>query len=140
MGQYHLVASKGVQEGDPNGETSVTPAWRQTVAHLVAGFSASTPPNALEWAGEAIAASIKVAQLRKITPNSGSYWNETDRYEPNWETSFWGEENFAKLKAIKDKYDPNRVFQVWNGVGGLRPETKSTEKFSTSFIPTLFLN
>ena len=64
----------------------------------------------------------------------------TDRYEPNWEASFWGEENFAKLKAIKDKYDPNRVFQVWNGVGGLRPETKSTEEFSTSFIPTLFLN
>ena len=22
---------------------------------------------------------------------SGSYWNEADYYEPNWQTSFWGE-------------------------------------------------
>ena len=51
MGQYHLVASKGVQEGDPNGETSVTPAWRKTVAHLVSGFNVSEDPNALVWAG-----------------------------------------------------------------------------------------
>ena len=47
MGQYHLVASKGVQEGDPDGETSVTPAWRNTVAHLVSGTAASITPNAL---------------------------------------------------------------------------------------------
>ena len=47
MGQYHLVTSKGVQEGDPNGETSVTPAWRNTVAHLVSGTAASITPNAL---------------------------------------------------------------------------------------------
>ena len=51
MGQYHLVASKGVQEGDPNGETSVTPAWRKTVAHLVSGYNVSGVPDALNWAG-----------------------------------------------------------------------------------------
>ena len=77
-------------------------------------------------------ASQSFDQLRKITPNSGSYWNVTDRYEPNWETSFWGEENFARLKTIKKKYDPNDIFQVWNGVGGLRPETKQCEDLSVS--------
>ena len=60
LGQYHLVASKGVQEGDPNGETSVTPAWRKTVAHLCSGQGASTTPKALDWASEAIAAGIQV--------------------------------------------------------------------------------
>ena len=63
----------------------------------------------------------------------------TDRYEPNWEASFWGEENFARLKTIKEKYDPNGVFQVWNGVGGLRPETKPIEDLSVSSIPMMFL-
>lgn len=36
-GQFHQVGSKGVQEGDPNGETSVTPAWRKAVSHFVSG-------------------------------------------------------------------------------------------------------
>ena len=36
-GQFLLVASKGVQDGDPNGETSVTPAWRKAVLHY--GYS-----------------------------------------------------------------------------------------------------
>ena len=48
-GLYHLVASKGVQEGDPNGETSVTPAWRKTVTHFVASTPVSGDPNTLEW-------------------------------------------------------------------------------------------
>ena len=36
---------------------------------------------------------------------SGSYWNEADYYEPNWQRSFWGT-NYARLLAIKQKYDP----------------------------------
>ena len=34
-GLFNHVAGKGVIEGDPNGETSVTPAWRQAVTHYV---------------------------------------------------------------------------------------------------------
>ena len=63
-------------------------------------------------------------KLREVTPESGAYWNEADRYEPNWEQSFWGVDNYKKLKAIKQKYDPNGTFQVWNGVGGTRAETE----------------
>ena len=33
--------------------------------------------------------------------------------------------NRTKVKAIKNKYDPTRMFRVWNGVGGTRPETGS---------------
>ena len=40
--------------------------------------------------------------LREITPNSGAYWNEADYIEPNWEESFWGADNYAKLKQIKE--------------------------------------
>ena len=62
--------------------------------------------------------------LRDITPNSGAYWNESDMNEPNWEHAFWGD-NYAALKEIKAKYDPHRMFRVWNGIGGTRPETGS---------------
>jgi FAD/FMN-containing dehydrogenase len=80
------------------------------VAHLVSASGTAGNPDKFEWYINACSASINVDELRKITPNSGAYWNETDRYEPNWEESFWGKENYAKLKTIKQKYDPNGVF------------------------------
>ena len=58
FGQYHLVAGKGVQEGDPNGETSVTPAWRKTVAHLESVGIPSANPDKYEWYLNACAASV----------------------------------------------------------------------------------
>ena len=70
------------------------------------------------------AATDLMQPLRDITPNSGAYWNEADMNEPNWEHTFWGD-NYAALKEIKQKYDPHRMFRVWNGVGGTRPETGS---------------
>jgi hypothetical protein len=35
---------------------------------------------------------------RALTPNSGAYWNESDYFEPEWEKSFWGLENYQRLK------------------------------------------
>ena len=81
--------------------------------------------------------------MREITPNSGAYWNECDYFEPDWEESFWGADNFARLKSIKEEYDPTGMFRVWNGVGGLRPETGQTEAgsvimtFATATVVTL---
>ena len=65
--------------------------------------------------------------LRDLTPNSGAYWNEASLDEPNWEKTFWGLANYQRLKEIKNKYDPNGMFRVWQGVGGTRPETGSEE-------------
>ena len=64
--------------------------------------------------------------MRDITPNGGTNFNFGDVNEPNWEHAFWGD-NYPALKAIKNKYDPTRMFRVWNGVGGLRPETEKLE-------------
>jgi hypothetical protein len=48
---------------------------------------------------------------------SGSYWNEADYYEPNWQTAFWGEETYEKLLAAKQKYDPTGLFTCHHCVG-----------------------
>ena len=48
---------------------------------------------------------------------SGSYWNEADYFEPNWQTSFWGEANYAKLVQVKQRYDPHGLFVCHHCVG-----------------------
>ena len=72
--------------------------------------------------------SALVQPLRDITPGSGAYFNEGDVNEPNWEHTFWGD-NYASLKEIKAKYDPTRMFRVWNGIGGTRPETGTEHQY-----------
>ena len=55
-------------------------------------------------------------ELRKLLPRVGSYVWETDFFQPNWQDAFWGE-NYARLRAVKDKYDPNGLFFLHHGVG-----------------------
>jgi FAD/FMN-containing dehydrogenase len=54
--------------------------------------------------------------IRAVTPDSGSYVNETDYFEPDWQRSFWGD-NYQKLLEVKQRYDPTNLFQVHHGVG-----------------------
>ena len=41
---------------------------------------------------------------------------ETDYFEANWQDSFWGD-NYARLRAIKEKYDPGGLFFLHHGGG-----------------------
>jgi FAD/FMN-containing dehydrogenase len=58
--------------------------------------------------------------LRAITPGAGSYVNETDYFEPDWQDSFWGP-NYPRLLEIKRRYDPQKLFRVHHGVGSEVP-------------------
>ena len=49
-------------------------------------------------------------------PQSGSYANEADYFETDWQNQFWGT-NYERLLAIKRKYDPGMVFRAHHGVG-----------------------
>ena len=55
-------------------------------------------------------------ELRQLAPQAGSYVWETDFFEKNWQDSFWGG-NYARLLAIKRKYDPDGLFFLHHGVG-----------------------
>jgi FAD/FMN-containing dehydrogenase len=57
-----------------------------------------------------------MALVRAATPGSGSYVNETDYFEPDWQRSFWGE-HYPRLLEIKRRYDPTNLFRVHHGVG-----------------------
>jgi FAD/FMN-containing dehydrogenase len=55
-------------------------------------------------------------ELRKLVPNHGSYVSESNFFEPDWRGAFWGA-NYARLKQVKEKYDPEGLFFVHHGVG-----------------------
>lgn len=57
-----------------------------------------------------------MAELRKLVPDAGSYVSESNYFETDWQRSFWGA-NYARLRAVKDKYDPDGLFFVHHGVG-----------------------
>jgi FAD/FMN-containing dehydrogenase len=57
-----------------------------------------------------------MAALRKVVPDAGSYVAESSYFESDWQKSYWGS-NYARLRAIKTKYDPAGLFFVHHGVG-----------------------
>ncbi|TFK96757.1 FAD binding domain-containing protein [Pterulicium gracile] len=98
-----------------DGQTSMTPAWRNSVFH-------TTMVDTWRWnatRAEKLAGYRKVGEsadhLRRITPDA-SYSNEADIYEPNHKVAHWGS-NYDKLLSIKNKYDPERLLDCWHCVG-----------------------
>jgi hypothetical protein len=104
--------------GYPGSDSGVNPAWRKTIMHCViydfAPHGVGVPP------ADDLAARARLSQytdlLRDVTPGSGAYINEADVLEPNWQQSFFGD-NYAKLVAIKDKWDPWGLFWAPATVG-----------------------
>ena len=61
-------------------------------------------------------------EVRKLLSNVGSYVAEGNFFDEAWRESFWGS-NYARLLAVKDKYDPDGLFFVHHGVGSERWST-----------------
>lgn len=57
-----------------------------------------------------------MAPLLALPAKPASYISETDYFEPEWQTAFWGE-HYARLKAVKRRYDPDGLFFVHHSVG-----------------------
>ena len=61
-----------------------------------------------------------IEQLLTGGPNAGAaYSNEADAFESDFQSTFFGP-NYARLGAIKAKYDPYDLFIVKAGVGSER--------------------
>ena len=117
------ASPEAVQRGR---ETSINPAVFQAAALVIIGASApgcpGVPGHEPKTAeGEAARARVSAAMkvIRDATPGTGSYVNETDYFEENWQREFWGE-NYPRLLAIKQKYDPAGLFFCHHCVGSER--------------------
>jgi FAD/FMN-containing dehydrogenase len=74
---------------------------------------ATVDPNARARAGR-VHTSMKA--LLACAPGAGSYVNETDYFQDDWQHAFWGP-NYPRLARIKRRYDPAGLFTVHHGVG-----------------------
>ena len=73
-------------------------------------------PDTAAARSEAETVEKSMNEIRKLLPRVGSYVWETDYFQPDWQDAFWGD-NYARLRAIKEKHDPDGLFFVYHGPG-----------------------
>jgi hypothetical protein len=107
-----------------DGTTAINPAVFEAAALVLTASSqldayprvAGHGPDLGLAAERAARVTAAMAPIRAITPNAGSYVNETDYFEEDWQESFWGD-NYERLLSVKRRYDPDNLFRVHHGVG-----------------------
>jgi FAD/FMN-containing dehydrogenase len=105
-------------------DTAINPAALDAFALAISG--AGGPPAIAGMPGgepdvaaarrEARKVSSAMDELLRLVPAAASYVSESDFFERAWQRSFWGP-NYARLAAVKQKYDPAGLFFVHHGVG-----------------------
>jgi len=73
-------------------------------------------PDLAEARSNARSIARAMRTLRDAVPASGSYVSEAGFFDPDWRRSYWGT-NYARLRAVKRKYDAGGLFIVHHGVG-----------------------
>ncbi|KAI1374299.1 hypothetical protein F4677DRAFT_461575 [Hypoxylon crocopeplum] len=104
-------------------DNAVVPYWRDAVA-VCLEFSAYdwTVPEATMLARRQELANTIHPLLVDATPGSGAYLNEADPLvypqgdTAKWQDAFYGT-NYARLRQIKDAWDPHSVFYAFTAVG-----------------------
>jgi FAD/FMN-containing dehydrogenase len=127
--QVELYFGKGLAGGRPEviesaRDTAMNPAVVDAFAPAISGAGGPPAypgvpgyePNLEKARRDAAGVAAAMGELRKLVPRAASYVWETDYFEPNWQDSFWGD-NYARLKRIKQKYDPDGLFFLHHGVG-----------------------
>lgn len=114
------ASSEAIERGR---ETSMNPAVYNAAALVIAAASGSGAPgvpghepNVAEGRARKARVTAAMKIIRDLTPGAGTYVNEADYFEPDWQQAFWGE-NYQKLLEIKRKYDPHGMFICHHCVG-----------------------
>ncbi|KAK6375522.1 hypothetical protein LTR64_003647 [Lithohypha guttulata] len=107
----------GRVKNDTRAETAVHPAWAESVGVL--SFGANWHDEALLEEKRAKKEMV-IEQSRRLSkifgPGQGTYVNEANPFEPEWQDVFWGS-NYERLLEIKRKVDPTTLFVCNRCVG-----------------------
>ncbi|KAH7316747.1 hypothetical protein B0I35DRAFT_503838 [Stachybotrys elegans] len=100
----------------PSVPNSAHPSWREAALLLVYAL----PYDRYDYDAN-VQAQKQITELfgpkfEELAPGAGSYLNEADLYQPNWQHAFYGS-NYKKLLRIKKKYDPDNILFARMGVG-----------------------
>lgn len=113
-----INASHAVSGTSP-GINAVHPAWRETLVHVFAysewDWSAPDPVCVMQEREAFLTDSIEPS-LRALAPDSGSYLNEANFAQVDWQEAFYGG-NYERLLEVKHKYDPEMLLYAPTAVG-----------------------
>jgi len=108
-------------------DTAVNPAVLDAFALLIMGAAegpaypgvAGREPavETARRARQAIARAME--EIRKLVPRPAAYVSESNYFEPHWQEAFWGA-NYPRLRAVKERYDPEGLFFMHHGPGSER--------------------
>lgn len=114
-----LAVGSAANYAKPAGAASnaVLPAWRDALMQLqlITNWDNAAPWEQME-AAQLRMTNEFMPQMEAVTPGSGSYMNEADFRQPEWQQAFFGK-NYARLLSVKRKWDPESLFYVLKGVG-----------------------
>lgn len=124
-----LHCNKGLAGAPPEviaaaAETAINPAVLEAFALVICGAEGSPAypgipghePDVAAARRQAARIDAAMKELRGLLPDNATYVAESDFFQPNWQDAFWGE-NYARLREIKQRYDPLGLFVVHHGVG-----------------------
>lgn len=104
------LKASGDADAAPVAANALLPAWRDGLVSVLAvmpwDFAATDEVNR---AREKTLNEVVVPRLTELTPGSGAYMNEASYLNPNWKEDYYGE-NYEKLRAIKEEWDPSGLF------------------------------
>ncbi|KAI1079344.1 FAD-binding domain-containing protein [Whalleya microplaca] len=115
-GSGQIYATGPANTNDEENTTGVNPAWRGSLWEVIHGGiwtstdSSETRTQIQKTVGEAIKG------FKALTPGGGTYLNEGDYTEEDWEQAFFGSK-YDSLLRIKQQYDPTGLFNCWKCVG-----------------------
>jgi hypothetical protein len=97
---------------------AIVPAWREAYMFAIVGslWDTSLPEPEVEAVNRRITEDW-TASLRSLTPGGGTYLNEPDIMDPDWQKAFYGYDGYNRLRAIKEQVDPWGLMYAPTGVG-----------------------
>ncbi|KAI8964171.1 FAD-binding domain-containing protein [Daldinia sp. FL1419] len=110
---FHGTMASPTEEvaGWPGTENSVNPAWRNNRMHTMLMDQTANQSTERDTMMQEY-----MDLLRAVSPDAGSYMNEGDPGEPNWQQAFYGH-HYERLLQIKQRRDPWGLFWAPTTVG-----------------------
>lgn len=117
--------------GWPGRDNAVNPAWRRTAMHAMLMTTQPTGLTAAEAEAEDLRIKKHMDVWRELMPESGSYMNEGDPGEPDWQNAYYGD-NYPRLLDIKRQTDPWGAFWAPTTVGSEYWEVRVVDGYPNS--------